>query len=671
MSLHARCIVILTLTASLAVNGAAAPPAEANLPAQWLRAWRDPGVEFRPLQIVHGVPAGQATSDAMRRLKALGLGGIVCNVAFDDYLRSEKNWQTCVRAVEACAQVGLRVWIYDEDGYPSGAAGGLVLEENPGFEALALAYDPSHDDPYFVRASYEHTHASNNFYAARRYPNLIDAEAVARFVRLTHAAYHERLAPHFGKTIEAFFTDEPSLPAVNIGPLPDEIRQQVRVADPLDPDVPPLPSVPWVADLPGLYQQRYGQDLLAVRRSLFQGDAAADRQVRRRYWALVADLLAERYFGRIGRWARAHSVASSGHILWEEMLAHHPALEGNPLKMLGCMDIPGLDMLSSNPEAAIHTGWMTAVLPASAALLNGRRLVMTEVSDFSETMADRSPASLADMCATAAWQAAHGVTEFTLYYDRTRRTPEQYRSYCTFVGRINALLRDARPAPRVLLYYPITDIWSEYKPVAGKLTGETQSQRMRDIVTSFMDLGQRLTRAQISFALTDHEMLASARVSDSELRVADQVFSALVLPAHVEMPARADMQAKRFADGGGRLVRATKSIALASLATAYDSGLLREPCESVVVGRFTRAGRAMVLVVNVGSTACRGSMAARHAVAWIVADPASGAMTDAEIDDDGDIVLSLAPRGTRILIGPPGVAETLPAAGDTRERTSR
>ena len=142
VSFHARFIAVLVVAACSAINSAAAEPAASDLPAEWLQAWRSPGVEFRPLQIVHGVRAQQATPEAMKRLKDLGLGGIVCNVAFDSYLRSEANWQTWVEAVKACAQVGLRVWIYDEEGYPSGAAGGLVLKENPGFEALALAYDP-------------------------------------------------------------------------------------------------------------------------------------------------------------------------------------------------------------------------------------------------------------------------------------------------------------------------------------------------------------------------------------------------------------------------------------------------------------------------------------------------------------------------------------------------
>lgn len=592
---------------------------------------------MRPLQIVHGVPAQQATVEAMKDLKELGLGGIVCNVAFSDYLRSETNWQTCVGAVKACAEVGLRVWIYDEDGYPSGAAGGRVLEENHDFEALALAWDPSRADPFVVRASYEHTHASNNFHAARRYPNLIDSEAVASFIRVTHDAYYKHLSPFFGRTIEAFFTDEPSLAAVNIGPLPDEVRRRVRVADPLDPNVRPLPSVPWTAELPELYRRRYGQDLLAARRSLFEGDTDADRQVRRQYWAMVADLLAERYFEQIRRWAGAHSVASSGHILWEEMLVHHAALEGNTLKVLGRMDIPGLDMLTSNPEAAIHTGWMTAAFPASAALLNGRRLVMTEVSDFSETMAKRGPASLADMCATAAWQAALGVTEFTLYYGRQQRTPEEYRSYCTFVGRLNALLRRAEPSPRVLLYYPITDLWAEYRPVAGRLTAESQSQRMRDIVNSFMDLGQRMTRRQISFAVADHETLAAARVESAAIYIANRRFDALIVPAGVELPPSARQQVERFEAVGGRVFRATVSQTLdvAPVAAVYESGLLSGPAERIVVGRFTRAGREMLLVVNVGGAGYDGAVAARDAAGWTVADPANGTVGPVPTDRQG------------------------------------
>ena len=144
--------------------------------------------------------------------------------------------------------------------------------------------------------------------------------------------------------------------------------------------------MPWCCDLPQRYQERFGEDLLAQRRSLFAGQSAEDRKVRRQFWSLVADLVADRYFGAIQRWCARTGSPPRAIRLWEEALMHHAPLEGNGLKVLGRMDIPGLDMLTSNPEAVLGSGWMTAGLPSSAAVLHGRRRVMTEVSDFSETL---------------------------------------------------------------------------------------------------------------------------------------------------------------------------------------------------------------------------------------------------------------------------------------------
>ena len=91
---------------------------------------------------------------------------------------------------------------------------------------------------------------------------------------------------------------------------------------------------------------------------------------------------------------------------------------------------------------------------------------MTEVSDFSQKQGGSGPADLDAMRATAAWQAAWGVTEFTLYYSPADRPAAEYRAYADFVGRLNAV-HAARPDPtKVLLYYPIYDLWAEYRPVA-------------------------------------------------------------------------------------------------------------------------------------------------------------------------------------------------------------
>jgi len=440
---------------------------ESRLPPTWMTAWNAPAAADRPLQIVHEIDLAGRLPEGMNQLlpsstpdgiarqsleyyQQRGLGGLVCNVSFRDYLQSEENWEKLVRSVEACRDLGFNVWIYDELGYPSGGAGGLVVARNREFVAQELAYDGSQWDPFILLPAYEFTHASNNYHAARRYANLMDDRAIRCFLEVTHEAYFHHLGPLFGPTVQAMFTDEPSLIAVNIGQIPEDVRRQVKVVDPLDPNIKMLPRVPWCYDLADRYRERFGQDLLAQRHSLFQGDTITDRQVRTQFWSLVADLVADRYFGALELWCEQHGVVSSGHGLWEEAILHHVPLVGNGLKCLGRMQVPGLDLLSSDPEAVNHTGWLTAGLPASAARLNGRRRVMTEVSDFSQKMGGQGPAKLAEMQATAAWQATWDVTEFTLYYSTADREADEFRQYGDFVGRLNAILKPAVPAPQVI-----------------------------------------------------------------------------------------------------------------------------------------------------------------------------------------------------------------------------
>lgn len=643
-----------------------AADAKSDWPEAWLQPWSNPPAELRPMQIVHGPRKEMATVEGMKQVQDSGLGGIVCNVNFDHYMTSEPHWKTLVDTVEACSKLGMIVWLYDEDGYPSAAAGGLVLKKDPDWESLALAYDPSGKEPFIVRRAYEHTHASNNFYAARRYPNLLDADAMRCFIDVTHEAYYKRLEPHFGKTVRATFTDEPSLMTMNIGQLGEDVRKNVRVADPIDANVKPLPSIPWASDLPDQYRKRYNEDLIAARKSLFEGDSDADRRVRRQYWAMIADLPADRFYGPIQDWCGKHRIASSGHILHEEQLVAHPALEGNSLKMLGRMDIPGMDMLSSDPATVLHGGWLTASLPSSAAWLHGRRKVMTEVSDFAQTLGGGKPVPLPGRQATAAWQAALGVTEFTLYYGTlgaivANHAPgqeqEDYRAYCTYVGRLNALLREAKPTVSVALYYPISDLWAEFKPVAQPINVESQSPRMRQIIGSFNELGRQMTVSQVGFVLVDHELLAGAEVRDGGLVIGGQTIRSLVLPENVELPPSAAPIVDKFAKAGGLVMQGGKSerpFEIARLQELYRDGRLDPGSQKIVIGRYERDGRAVLLVVNTSKEAYNGAVRTGSTAQWWVARPASGQITAAQAAPGGGCQLTLAAEEAVFLVAGSG-----------------
>ena len=626
-----------------------------SLPDDWQSGWDNPPPACRPIQRTFNpnyvIMAKQANPERMAYYRDRGLGGIIISVAWDNYLQSEKNWKVLIAGIEACKSLGLRVWLYDEKTFPSGKAGGLVLRKDPTLEAQVLTFDAAAPEPFGVRPAFELTRIGDAL--MREYINILDDRATRYFLQITHDAYFQRLGRHFGRTIEAVFTDEPNLPAF----YNRESGVKNKLAPMVDPTHPPvkrLPCIPWCNDLVKEYQKVYGENLLTNRRSIFEGDSPEDRALRQRFWALVADLVTERYFGQIQQWCHSHNIASSGHDLREEFLMHHVPLYGNLLKTLGRMDIPGLDMLTSDPEVAIRDGWLTTALPVSAAVLKGNRLVMTELSDYSENRSGKTPVGVDTMQAAAAWQAAWGVTEYVLFYQIDKRTTEEYKAFCDFVGRLNAILREAEAVHNVLLYYPIYDLWAEYKPVTEVFSVESQSLRAQKIVASFMNLCRNLQCNQIRFLLADHELLSSGKVQpDGRLMIGKTKFQVVIIPEDVELPKDAAAVIEQFRKSGGRVVmdspvaRPTAS----SIKTGLTTTCRLTPASShVAFGNFIRDGRRIMLLVNLRPETYSGTLDAGSAGSWMKLDPSTGDNTAVQMDGSSTIAIQLAPLQSILLI---------------------
>ena len=119
--------------------------------------------KYRPLQIVHSFEGLINGTDAievmaygrflrpcdlsnfeervrieLEKLVERGIGGIGVNFGIDGYLESEEGWQRFILGLEIAVELNLKIWIYDENGYPSGFAGGLVLRDHPELEAKGI-----------------------------------------------------------------------------------------------------------------------------------------------------------------------------------------------------------------------------------------------------------------------------------------------------------------------------------------------------------------------------------------------------------------------------------------------------------------------------------------------------------------------------------------------------
>ena len=106
-----------------------------------------PHISNLPLKIIHNFPyPAEASLDEKKSvvtnylldIQSRGFGGIVSNISTRNYLQNPEEHAVFAFVADECERLGLRLWIYDEDGYPSGAAGGLTIAENPEFEATAV-----------------------------------------------------------------------------------------------------------------------------------------------------------------------------------------------------------------------------------------------------------------------------------------------------------------------------------------------------------------------------------------------------------------------------------------------------------------------------------------------------------------------------------------------------
>jgi hypothetical protein len=510
----------------------------------------------RPLQFVSSFEQWCGTSDETMRLgfQSLldcGVSGLVTTVSLEKYLNDANAWEILRCGVQLAHKMGLRVWIYDEKGYPSGAAGGLVLEKYPKGEAEGLiqAFNNDGRPRYEVSKLFENTHATANFFERRHYINILDREAVATFINVTHESYERALHP-IGDYVEAFFTDEPSLISTYV---------------PAGLDYPK--TLPWHESLPRVFQSRKGYDITAHWESLFVDTGEIDRKMRCDFYEVISDLCAETYFAQLQDWCRAHKVMSSGHLLGEETLVWQTLFDGDPFTCYRKFDIPGIDMILSSPERIMQDREPFFLVPkvaSSAARLQGKRRVMCEISDFFGSMGGRH-ASLAQMKCTAGVLMSLGITDFTSFYSvslnpnqppdpalKSRRfSVQEYRQYTDYVSRVNTALGDGTYHRRTAVLHPIVSVWANFTPPTRSMYEPHPSDRVRFIDDSFANLCRELIQHQVEFDIVDEKNLAAARIEGKTLVIGEYAYDVVVLPPMDTIRVRTLETIHRFAQHGG------------------------------------------------------------------------------------------------------------------------
>lgn len=565
----------------------------------------NPSLEYRPMIMMHS-PVSNIVDDAYDR----GYGGIVTNVAWDSsYLQNARAFSTLYSVVShAIDDKGMYVWLYDEYGYPSGAAYGLTLKGNPEYEALGLvpsyqlvpagstatielyyghkeivaAYcyeangansadlstaqdisnlisadkttvtykNNSSTDKYVAafmsKRWYEFTHSMENWYAQQRYINMLEPEPSQKFIELTYDAYYDCLAEYFGKGIQAFFTDEPA----HQGSYFNVSERDRQVIDVPDLNVPIIESLNYSESLFEVFEQTYGYDLKPLLGYMYVDDGSAKaKQVRMDFYLLTSSLFRQNYIGAIADWCEDKGVKSSGHLLLEETLYQNPWFAGNMIQLLGSMGIPGTDLLFSKPQNAMKASCIVSKMAASAADFEGKDQTFAEVSGaFDGTAGD-----IYDQINSIGVQFCMGVNNIaSYYYQGGDHTVAEDKLFTDALGRMKYMTEGVTHDSSVVVYYPYEGVSAETLPSRNMYEPTASAKEISD---AFTDMCVTLTQKQIDYDLVDYINLDKCRVEGNELVAPNgERYSTIVLSYTTALHSKAVSKLYEAAQAGVKIV---------------------------------------------------------------------------------------------------------------------
>lgn len=474
-------------------------------------------------------------------------------------------------------------WLYDEDRWPSGSAGGLVTKDHS-LRERKLFFSPQrrkqdyveknmalqNGESYFVTAYdihlnekgelleyrqigidddavYEKWYADSScdggggWFNGQTYLDILNPKAVRAFLNITYERYKEKVGSLFGKQIPAIFFDEPAFSACQR--LSSSLSKQTL-------------SIPWTGDMEQGFCERYHMDLTAKLPELFW-ELPGDQKSRFRY--CFFDYLASRFVGsftnQIAEWCRENGILCTGHFLGEGNFEQTVSRSGDIMRHYYNMDIPGIDTLTDGVQL------VTLYQARSVANQKGGRGIVSELYGLTNWDLDfRGYKYIGD------WQSAVGVTirvphlaHMSLKGESKRDFPpsifyqsawyKEYHMIEDHYARIHSALTRGQQIVRTAMIHPIETIWLNYGPQSQT------SHKIWKLTDQFRDMTACLAEHQISVDYICEELLPKqCIVGSNPLHVGQMAYDTIIVPCCETLRRSTLERLTAFHEDGGRLI---------------------------------------------------------------------------------------------------------------------
>ena len=479
-----------------------------------------------------------------------------------EYL-SEEFMDRVGDCVEEAKKHNMLAWLYDEDRWPSGAAGGYVTR-NPKFRArhLEIHFKPLETPPdlnndnsgrllsaYLVRldddgllAEYRQCPedefvpegffkiycylvlaSKSHWYNDQTYVDTLNPDAVREFVKITHEKYLSKVGDDFNTTIPAIFTDEP---------------QFTRKVDLTFAREQKVLSMPYTDDFDDSYRQTYGAEFLpTVPELVWNLPGGRYSQARYRYHDHVTERFVNGFFKVVSDWCQEHNLRNTGHLMAECDLFSQILYLGEAMRNYRSFIIPGIDMLYDTTEYA------TAKQAQSVSRQDGRGALLSELDGVTDWdfnfMGHKGHGD---------WQAALGVTVRVPHLSWVSMAGEAKRDYPASIsyqspwhekygiiadhfGRVNAAMTRGEAVVHVAVVHPIESYWLFWGPADQSMSARTQAEE------NFANIVNWLLHGLIDFDFVSESLLPGqgAHVEGKELVVGQMRYRSIIVPPTVTL----------------------------------------------------------------------------------------------------------------------------------------
>jgi len=548
------------------------------------KLFADPPSEFRsaPLWDWNEQISEKGIDAQMKEFKKIGIGGVFVHPRpgmLTEYL-SDDWFHLFNYTVQKGKELGMKVWIYDENSYPSGFAGGHVPAQMPDSykhgaglsmeiqqvlnvvktDTVAVVLKKAETGYIDVTASIEKEKGQKGTYYVFRknyslkmwflggfsYVDLLYKGVTEKFIEITMTKGYERNSTEFGKTVQGIFTDEPNLGTFGSKGM----------------------LIRWTPDLWDAFQQRWGYDLRVNLPSLI--DETGDwKKIRHDYYKVTLELLLDRWVKPWRTYCDEKKLKWTGHYREDVWPLPVDNLDESALYIWHAQ--PGVDMLGNKLDTAglgAQFGNDRAIRELrSAANQAGRTRILSETyGGGGWDMNFETQKRLVDWeCVLGinfvnqhlSYYSMNGVRKFDYPPTFSYHEPwwNNYKLLADYIGRVSMAMSSGQQINQILVLQPNTTAWMYF-------TRKENNPVINTIRDGFKNFVYRLEQKQVEYDLGSESVLKTlGSVKDRKLQVGQRDYTLVVIPAEMENLDRTTVEIlQKYLEKGGKLLSFNKNI---------------------------------------------------------------------------------------------------------------